>query len=478
MNTRKLEFWILLADLVWIVLAFLSADLLRYGLTWSWGERLAIRALLPFVIATCGCWVALSLVMHMDGFRGGWRMSAMLSQLFLGLSCTIALVTMLGYFSRNYVSRLALTYFMFLLGAGFAGIRCGARTLMRLRQRGRGLWRVLILGSGRIAQEVSAKIQEHPEMMCKVVGLLFPNLATEELSGTSGTGPPSQLSTLGIFDLIRESRVNEVIVALDHPVTPEIRTLLARMRNMGIVISVVPQAYELYASEPKFVSLDGLPLLQLREPNLRPRYIALKWVMDFVLAAVLLVPSVLVIVPVATVLLLKKGAAFRRETRSGQYGVPFSMLRLNIERPVWSGSKFERFLEHLSITELPQLWNVLRGQMSLVGPRPESPAQATNYSEWHQRRLRVKPGLTGLAQVHGLRESSSFEQKTRYDLQYVMRPYLLWDISLLLQTSWTLARRLFSAGLRADWGKRSRAKRTFVPKEMAPNARSAQSSAD
>lgn len=478
MNTRRIEFWILLADLIWIVVAFLAADLLRFGLTWSSGERVAIRALLPFAVATCGCWTVLSLVMDMDGFRGGWRMSAMLSQLLLGLSCTIALVTTLGYFSRNYVSRLALTYFLFLLGTGFVGVRCGTRTSMRLLQRGKELWRVLILGNGRVAQEVSAKIQEHPEMMCKVVGLLFPNLATEELSGIACAGPPSQLSTLDIFDLIRQSRINEIIVALDHPLTPEIRALLARMRNMGIVISVVPQAYELYASEPKFVSLDGLPLLQLREPNLRPRYIALKWSMDFFIATVLLVPSILVIVPVATVLFLKKGSAFRRETRSGQYGVTFSMLRLDVERPVCTGSKFESFLEHLSITEIPQLWNVLRGQMSLVGPRPESPAQATNYSEWHQRRLRVKPGLTGLAQVHGLRESSSSEQKTRYDLQYAMRPYLLWDISLLLQTIWTLARRLFSTNLTRDLDIRSRQMSTFVAKDLAPNAHSAQPSAD
>src|SRR5207244_13447845 len=87
-----------------------------------------------------------------------------------------------------------------------------------------------------------------------------------------------------------------------------------------------------------------------------------------------------------------------------QDGVNFSSLRLKVERPVRSGSKMERFLEHLSITEVPQLWNVLRGQMSLVGPRPESPVVATNYSDWHQRRLRVQPGMTGLAQVHGLRE--------------------------------------------------------------------------
>jgi lipopolysaccharide/colanic/teichoic acid biosynthesis glycosyltransferase len=477
MNTRRLELWILLADVAWIVVAFFGADLLRFGLTWTYGERIAIRALLPFVIATCATWIALSSVMEMDGFRGGWRLSAVLSHLLLGLCCTVTLVTALGYFARSYVSRLALTYFTVLLAAGFVGVRCGARMLLRMRHRDGDLWRVLILGSGRVAQEVAAKIQEHPEMLCKVVGLLFPNQSAGDLL-SNGADSPSQLSTLDIFDLLRTSRVNEIIVAFEHPLTPEIRTLIARIREMGIVTSVVPQSYELYASKPKLVSLDGLPLLQLREPGLRPRYVALKRALDFIGAILLLLPSALVLMPVSVVLMLRKGAAFRWEIRSGQYGNPFSMLRLNVPRPVLSDSEFERFLERLSITELPQLWNVLRGQMSLVGPRPEPISLATTYSEWHQRRLRVMPGMTGLAQVHGLREHSSSEQKTRYDLQYVMHPYLLGDISLLLQTFWTLVLRLFSPvresrTLEIAWQVQSR-----VPQPTISNAHSSQSSAD
>lgn len=478
MNTRRLESWILLADVAWIVLAFFAADLLRFGLTWSADERVAIRALFPFVIATCATWIALSAIMQVDGFRGGWRLSAVISQLLLGVSCTLALVIALGYFTRSYVSRLALTYFILLLGAGFVSVRCSARMLLRMRHRDGGLWRVLILGSGRVAQEVAAKIHEHPEMLCKVVGLLFPNEGAGEPVPSFRAGTPMQVSTLDIFDLLKTSRVNEIIVALEHPLTPEIRTLIARTRDMGVVTSVVPQSYELYASKPTLVSLDGLPLLQLREPGLRPRYVALKRALDFIGAAVLLVPSLLVLLPFVTVLFLKKGAGFRWEVRSGQYGSPFPMLRLNVQRPVLSDSKFEHFLERLSITELPQLWNVFRGQMSLVGPRPESPALATTYSEWHQRRLRVKPGMTGLAQVHGLREHSSSEQKTRYDLQYVMHPYLLWDISLLLQTLWTLLLRLFSPVRESHPSQMAWQIQPRVPQPTVPNAHSSQSSAD
>ena len=152
------------------------------------------------------------------------------------------------------------------------------------------------------------------------------------------------------------------------------------------------------------------------------------------------------------------------------------MLRLNVDRPVRVNSKFDLLLEHLSITELPQLWNVIRGQMSLVGPRPDPIDSLTHYSEWQQRRLKVKPGMTGLAQVHGLREFSASEQKTRFDLQYVVGPYLLWDVSLLLQTVWTLLLRLFrgrtvSGIYNLDW-------EGIAKEDVISNAHSAQSSAD
>ena len=483
MNNRKLELWILLADLVWIAGAFFLADLLRFGATWTPDERVSIHALIPFAIASGIIWLALSVFMPMDGFRGGWKFSAVFSHLLFGTGCTSAVLLAMGYMARSYVSRLALSYFILLLFSGCLGIRAGARALLRWRHQGGDIWRVVILGGGRVAQEVAVKIQQHPEMLCKVVGLLFPDEPVEELilpgmeTSQANTGAlPSQISTLEITDLLHRSNVNEVIVALPHEPTAEIRTLLGRIRDLGIATTLVPQSYELYTSRPKLIALDGLPLVQLREPGLRRRYLVLKRFLDVIVASSLLLPATVLLVPIAVVLLIRKGRALRWETRSGQFGLSFQMLRLNVERPVRTHSRFELLLECFSITELPQLWNVLRGQMSLVGPRPDPTESLTRYSEWQQRRLRVKPGMTGLAQVHGLREFSSSEQKTRFDLQYVVDPYLLRDVSLLLQTVWTLLLRLFSRPSRAmtynlDWKDRSN-------EDVITNAHSAQSSAD
>ena len=476
MNNRKLEVWILFADLACIGLAFLGADMMRFGLSWDPTERISIHALLPFVIATCLIWIALSALMQMDGFRGGWKFSAVFSHLLLGTVCTFALLLALGYLMRSYVSRLALGYFMLLLVGGFLGVRCLARLMLRWRHEKGDVWRVVIIGSGRVAQEVASKIELHPEMLCKVVGMLFPNQDSEELM-VPGLEPEAaaQLSTLDIFDLLRLQDVNEVILALAQPPTPEIRTLVGRIRDMGIETTLVPQSYELYASRPKLLVMDELPLVQLRDPGLRRRYIVLKRAMDLILAALLFLPSWIFLAPFCAVLWLTKRKALRSEARSGQYGQAFQMLRLNVDRPVRSQSGFESLLDRMSITELPQLWNVLRGQMSLVGPRPDPLVRTSLYSEWQQRRLKVKPGMTGLAQVHGLREYSSSEQKTRFDLQYAINPYLLWDVSLLLQTIWTLFLRIFSARKRGtfevNW-------KTDAKGDMLSDAHRTQPSAD
>jgi lipopolysaccharide/colanic/teichoic acid biosynthesis glycosyltransferase len=137
-------------------------------------------------------------------------------------------------------------------------------------------------------------------------------------------------------------------------------------------------------------------------------------------------------------------------------------------------------LQQLSVTELPQLWNVLRGEMSLVGPRPESPEKVKHYSDWQSQRLKVKPGMTGLAQVHGLRDQHSSEDKTRFDLQYLLERSPFIDVSLLLQTLWTLTMRLLQLPRVRLVPEQTAVERgrEFPIEERLSSAHSAQSSAD
>ncbi|HZP18510.1 MAG TPA: sugar transferase, partial [Terriglobales bacterium] len=315
----------------------------------------------------------------------------------------------------------------------------------------------LILGQGRLVRELRQKFERHPEMLCRVVGILCPEDGRAEAESLPGAQPPISTALPGIEDLLCSEGVEELLVALPGCGSRQLLSLAGRCRQRGIRVSLVPELYELYLSRPHLVDLDGLPVLHLGEPG-KPGRRAWKRGFDLVFASILAIFAFPVVLFAA--LLLRRGRArgFRWEARCGYQGRTFSMLRLNVDRGE-AKSFWERLLQELSLTELPQLWNVLRGDMSLVGPRPESPDRVRRYSEWQQQRLTVKPGMTGLAQVHGLREQHSSEEKTRYDLQYVLSVSPWADLSLLLQTLWTLATR--------PWNRRKAAAADSVMRPMS-----------
>jgi len=233
-----------------------------------------------------------------------------------------------------------------------------------------------------------------------------------------------------------------LIFAVPRSGNSEIAELMDQCVKRGIAVSLIPQPYELYMSVPQLMDLDGLPILRLKHSAWTSPNPAWKRMLDLVLGTLLLVPCLPIILAVAGVLKIKKGNGFCREERYGQHGKTFWMYRLNSPRRAAALPSLELFLQHLSLTELPQLINVLRGEMSLVGPRPEGRDKVCHYTDWHFQRLKVQPGMTGLAQVHGLRDPNPLEDKTRYDLQYILRRSLFQDVSLLLQTIWTLLLRL------------------------------------
>jgi lipopolysaccharide/colanic/teichoic acid biosynthesis glycosyltransferase len=444
MKPRHLHRWILLADLCWASAALLCAAVLRYGFSWNSTDLIAAHRLLPFLAATWVLWTFFSSWMKLDCFSGGWRFPAVISRVFLAICGLMGLLLGAGYLAQRFVSRLALAYFGVVLYLGFLGIRYAARSMLRARYLAGDVRKVAIVGTGRVARELALKIERHPEMLCKVVGFLFPADDGMHLNVTPASAKASTtVPTLGVVDLLRGQQIDELILALAKPAWPEILNLTGQCREHGINVSFVPEPYELYLSKLDLLDVDGLPLLQLRDPAISHAFWRYwKRGMDIVLGSVLLVIAMPVLLPAVFGLRRIKGRALREEIRCGQDGRIFSMLRLNVDRPANHTSRFERILDRLSLTELPQLWNVVRGEMALVGPRPESQKRVQCYSEWQRQRLAVKPGITGLAQVHGLREQHSSEEKARFDLQYLLNPSPLTDVSLLLQTLWTLTIRL------------------------------------
>lgn len=438
MKVNRLRYWILTADLLWMPVAlYLSYAFRHGGAVHNHGFWLTY---FKFIVGASALWAALFSSMKLDGFRLGWHMPAMASQLILAIASFLLLLLAVDDLIRFYVSRLLLLYFGILLFVGFVFIRRGVHALLRSRYLEWAVRRVVIVGNGPVAREIATKFGRHPELLSLVVGFLSSEESGVEMQVPGNARDSVTVSALKITDLLRARRVDEVVVTVPH-MNPAVLNMVARCRIEGIRVSVVPHPYELYLSKPELVDVGGLPVLQLHEANAAFADSSWKRSVDVVLGLILAALTAPLVVIGVFVLRNRPSGGLAREPRSGRMGIPFHMYRLNSARDRAGISKRESIMQQLSITELPQLWNVLRGDMSLVGPRPESPERVRHYSDWQRQRLNVKPGITGLAQVNGLREQHSSDEKTRYDLQYMLNSSPFLDLSLLMQTAWTLVMR-------------------------------------
>ena len=442
MKKQRLQYWILAGDITWALIAFPLAHVMRYGYHWYEPAHVSFSTFLLPLIVTPFLWCGIFCWMQLDGFRRGWRTSSVIIQLLVAL-CLLVMILMTGaYLFHIFLSRLTFIYFLVLLFIGFSSLRCLVNAVLGSKYVARTIRRVLIVGNGAVAREMAMKIHLHPEMLCKVVGFLNSADTPFDPRLPGDVARAETAPTLGLIQLLREKNIDEIVITAVTPGIPEMTNLAARCRQEGIGVSIVPHPYELYLSKPQLLNIGGLPLLQLREPQATRASEVFKRGFDLVSAYCLAVLSTPIVLIGALGLLRRKGGPLIRELRCGQFGKHFWMYRLNSNRVATDLSLYERVLQQLSITEIPQLWNVIRGEMSLVGPRPESPERVKHYSDWERQRLKIKPGLTGLAQVNGLREQHSSEEKTRFDLQYMMDASLFVDISLILQTLWTLIGRV------------------------------------
>jgi lipopolysaccharide/colanic/teichoic acid biosynthesis glycosyltransferase len=449
----------------WIIFSAVAAYMLRTDAPWDAAHVQTASRESLFLITTAGIiWFFVFNRLKLDGFYGGYQISAIFSKLFTGVVSLAVLLTSTAFLLHHDSSRLVLFSFSLLFLGGAFSARLAAQALARRFARRGKRHRVLILGTGKVAQELAGRIQQHPEMRWELVGFLFPS-ACDFVDLTLAAGGNSQLNSLEIDSLLRKQSVDEVILTSPIPDQGEMLNLVANCRRRNIRVSIVPNHYQLYVSRPALIDLDGLPLLRLGEGRLTPIQSALKRAFDLVLSSLLLAALSPVLLIGLLALRIRKGRAVTAELRCGKNGHPFRMYRLNSHRATSGVSGWERLLQTLSITELPQLWNVIRGDKSLVGPRPETEERVKRYSDWQRQRLASKPGVTGLAQVHGLRSESASEDKAYYDLRYIQDWSLLTDVSLILQTMWTVSQRFFSSA--APAGPALQADLEELPNELA-----------
>jgi exopolysaccharide biosynthesis polyprenyl glycosylphosphotransferase len=318
--------------------------------------------------------------------------------------------------------------------------------LREAHRRGRDLERVLIVGDGEPAQLVEAKIRSAPELGYRIAGFIgngSPNAKVEPILG----------GLKDIPEIVRDQSVGEVIIAwagISHHELIDIVTGCTRLR---VDIKIFPDIFELMAREVETSELTGLPLMRVRDVALRGWMRFLKRALDVGVSwsmLVLLSPCLLLMAFLVK-LTSPHGPILHVQERVGLDGRPFYMLKFRSMRPgaeaesgpVWAvpndprRTRLGEIIRRFSVDEFPQLINVLVGEMSLVGPRPERPefvAQFANLVPRYRERHMEKAGMTGWAQVNGLRGQTSIVERTEYDLFYVETWSLAFDIKILLKT--------------------------------------------
>jgi exopolysaccharide biosynthesis polyprenyl glycosylphosphotransferase len=322
------------------------------------------------------------------------------------------------------------------------------------------LQNTVIVGAGTAGQLVARKFLHHPEYGINVVGFVdgAPRERAGELASVRLLGAPERLA-----DLVQPLDIERVVVAFSQESDADTVELIRQLKEFDVQIDLVPRLFEVISGSGAEISdVEGLPLINLGRPRLSPSSLFLKRTMDLagsILGLVLLAPLLALIA--FLIRLESPGPILFRQARMGCGGKPFTIFKFrtmvadadehrrelaHLNHHATSGdsrlfkvlddprvTRVGRILRRLSLDELPQLVNVLKGEMSLVGPRPLVLDEDRHVTEWARKRLSLKPGITGLWQTLG-RNGIPFGEMVRLDYTYVTTWSLFNDVKILLRT--------------------------------------------
>ena len=365
---------------------------------------------------------------------------------------TVALTSFIFKGQLDYSRWMVVYNWALTLGLVTLGRVVHARVQWALQARGVGEDRVLIVGTGEIGRIILQKIMHSPGLGYRVVGLIDVNSGPKSVLGFPVLGKVADIPAV-----IEQHRVDEVIIALPEASHQEILGIISLCEREKVGIHVFPDVFQIMASEVSIDDLGGLPLLTVRDIALRGWRLTLKRAMDIVVSAVALVLlSPLMMLTALIIKLESPGPVFYIQERMGLDARPFPMIKFRSMRadaeadgPGWTTrddprrTRFGALIRRFSLDELPQLINVLVGDMSLVGPRPERPVYVEQFRRSIPRymdRHREKAGITGWAQINGLRGDTSIAERTKYDLWYIENWSLSLDIKILLRTLFLIFR--------------------------------------
>lgn len=372
-------------------------------------------------------------------------------------SATLTLFAV-SFFTQPYVfSRLMLIYAAGITIVLLALARVVQRSVLAyLRSKGVGVQNVLIVGAGDVGQAVLRTIMARKELGYRPIGYLDddPSRGMVNLGRVRGLGRLDQFE-----DVLKQEAVELVIITLRWKHHDLIMDLLETCQRLNIEVRVVPDVFQLNLRQVNIENLDGIPLLGVNgSVPLRGGGRLVKRVLDIliiVLGSPLWMPLFLLI---ALLLLFEgKGPIFYTQKRIGENGRPFNMIKFRSMIPNADQyrqqiveqnqldprhpklvddprvTRIGRVLRQTSLDELPNILNVLQGQMSLVGPRPPTPDEVALYESWHMQRLQTMPGITGLWQISG-RSDVPFDEMCLLDIYYIENWSIRLDAQILMMT--------------------------------------------
>jgi exopolysaccharide biosynthesis polyprenyl glycosylphosphotransferase len=460
---------LMLADQALIFIGFAIAYWMRYLATWPEPlNRIVVEVatqnqvdFLAFIPILFPMMVLLGLRFAARGLYRSSRRISLIDQISILLSSTLTVIALLIVFvflyKPFYYSRLIFVFSGATIILLLSAWRIALSGYRHWRwSRGVAQERVLVVGGTGLGQQVMNGLAASPGLGYALVGYLDDRPIV--VNG-SGRAPRIYRHVGQVEDLVQavaQYNVQQVILALpfwEHGRMPD---LVQTCRDLGVGYQVAPDFYQLSFDRVDMLQLSGVPLLRPKEISLNGANLAIKRLIDVggvLLSAPITLPIALLIA--LAIRLDSRGPMLFRQQRVGKGGQLFTCYKFRTMVPDAEARKaglhalneadgplfkmrddprvtrIGGFLRRRSLDELPQLWNVLRGEMSLIGPRPALPDEVARYEHWQHRRLEVLPGCAGLSQALG-RSDVSFDEQVRLDLYYAENWSIGMDLRILL----------------------------------------------
>jgi len=338
----------------------------------------------------------------------------------------------------------------------------------QMQTQGVGVSRIAIAGFNRTAEKFISKVQNRPDLGYELVGVIAGSPRSDDQHPVSsfrpkaGKGALTSRKRLGnisdICDIVEEHQIDELFIASPDISHAQILQIVYHCEGCPVKFRVMPDLFEIMLGKVKLGEIDGIPIIGLKEFPLQGWRSLVKRLVDIAVSLIALITLSPIMLIVALVIKIgSKGTVVFKQERAGQDGKPFIMYKFRSMHQdaewnaghIWAADDDSRrtrvgaFLRKWSLDELPQLFNVLKGEMSLVGPRPEMSGLIRGFSKsipHYLERHQVKCGMTGWAQVNGLRGNTSLEERIRYDLYYIENWSLGFDLKILLKTLWAIGK--------------------------------------